>query len=56
VVALDRGDGLAKPCVVNLDTLATIPKATLTRHLGALSVGKVRAPGRALRFALGLSP
>jgi len=53
-VALGRADGLPRRCVVNLDSLTTIPKRVLTRRLTALAPEKVGAVDRALRFALGL--
>jgi mRNA-degrading endonuclease toxin of MazEF toxin-antitoxin module len=39
---------------VNLDTITTIPKQTLTRRLTALAPEKLAAVERALRFAVGL--
>ena len=53
-VALGRADGLPRRCVVNLDSLTTIPKRILTQRLTALTPEKVGAVDRALRFALGL--
>jgi mRNA interferase MazF len=53
-VALGRADGLPRRCVVNLDSLTTIPKRVLARRLTALAPEKVGAVDRALRFALGL--
>jgi mRNA interferase MazF len=53
-VALGREDGLPRACVVNLDTITTIPKNVLTRRLSALSAERITAVERALRFALGL--
>jgi mRNA interferase MazF len=53
-VALGRADGLPRRCVVNLDSLTTIPKRVLTQRLTALAPEKVGAVDRALRFALGL--
>ncbi|MBI2219344.1 MAG: type II toxin-antitoxin system PemK/MazF family toxin [Candidatus Rokubacteria bacterium] len=53
-VALGPDDGLPKACVVNLDTITTIPKAALVQPVGALAAGKLGAVDRALRFALGL--
>jgi mRNA interferase MazF len=53
-VALGRADGLPRRCVVNLDSLTTIPKRVLARRLTALAPEKVAAVDRALRFALGL--
>lgn len=54
-VVLDRRDGMRKRCVVNLDSIATIPKAALTRRIKPLSKEKIRAVDRAIHFALGLS-
>lgn len=53
-VALGRADGLPRRCVVNLDSLTTIPKRVLTQRLTTLAPEKVGAVDRALRFALGL--
>src|SRR5262249_7887522 len=53
-VPLGPADGLPKACVVNLDTLTTIPRRTLTQAIGPLSVEKLAAVERALIFALGL--
>jgi mRNA-degrading endonuclease toxin of MazEF toxin-antitoxin module len=36
-VPLGRAEGLAKACVVNLDTITTIPRRTLTQPIGPLS-------------------
>jgi mRNA interferase MazF len=54
-VALGPADGLPRRCVANLDTITTIPKRALTRHLTTLAAGKRAALDRALRFALGLA-
>jgi mRNA interferase MazF len=54
-VELGARDGLPRRCAVNLDTITTIPKATLTACMAALEPGKVAAVERALKFALGLS-
>jgi mRNA interferase MazF len=53
-VALGRGDGLPKPCVVNLDSITTVAKGALSRRLTALSQPKIVEVERALHFALGL--
>ena len=53
-VPLGSDDGLPKPCVVNLDSLVTVPKAALRSRISALRVEKLRAVEAALRFALGL--
>ena len=52
-VPLGPEDGLPKPCVVNLDTVTTIAKATLRDKLTTLSPEKLRAVEVALHFALG---
>ena len=54
-VALGTSDGLPKACVVNLDTITTIPKALLRTRVAVLSPVKLAAAERALRFALGLA-
>src|SRR3989442_7884325 len=54
-VPLGPEEGLPKACVVNLDTLTTIPKHTLTQPIGPLPPGKLAAVERALRFALDLA-
>ena len=52
-VPLGPEDGLPKPCVVNLDTISTIAKATLRDKLTTLSPEKLKAVEIALHFALG---
>ncbi len=54
-VRVGRQEGLPRPCVVNLDNILTIPKARLTRQLGALSQDKVDQLNRAIRTALDVS-
>jgi mRNA interferase MazF len=54
-VALGKEDGLPRPCVANLDTITTIPKAALARQLATLTPAKLAAVERALRFAVGLA-
>jgi len=54
-VPLAPADGLPKVCVVNLDTIATVPKRVLSRRIAALSPQKLLAVEEALRFALALS-
>ena len=46
--------GVRRPCVVNLDTLTTVPKQLLAERLAVLSPGRVRAIDAAIAFALGL--
>jgi len=53
-VPLGVEDGLPKPCVVNLDTITTIAKASLRERLTALSAEKQKAVEIALHFALGI--
>ena len=54
-VALGREDGLPRPCVANLDTITTVPKAALTLRLATLTAAKLAAVERALLFAVGLA-
>ena len=54
-VRLGAEDGLARPCVVNLDTITTIPKRTLSERITMLSPVKLASIEEALQFALGLS-
>jgi len=53
-VSLGDEDGVPRPCVVNLDTIATIAKASLRERLTALSGEKLKAVDEALHFSLGL--
>lgn len=53
-VKVGRQEGLPRPCVINCDSIVTIPKADLIERAGALSSGKLRALEDALRFVLGL--
>ena len=53
-VPLGPQDGLPRLCVVNLDDLATIPKALLDERITSLSDDKLRAVANAVRFALDL--
>jgi mRNA interferase MazF len=53
-VVLGRAEGMPRRCAVNLDTLTTIPKRTLSRRITTLPAPKLSAVERALRFALGL--
>ena len=54
-VPLGPAEGLPKACVVNLDTITTIPRRTLAQPVGPLPPDKLAAVERALMFALGLS-
>jgi mRNA interferase MazF len=53
-VSLGPEEGLPESCVVNLDSVLTIPKRTLERPIGSLPPHKVIEVDQALRFALGL--
>jgi mRNA interferase MazF len=53
-VQLGTEDGLSKPCVVNLDSILTIPKARLLSKIALLSETKIVEIDQAIRFALGL--
>jgi mRNA interferase MazF len=47
--------GLPRRCVVNLDSISTIPKSALRNRIAGLPAEKVRAVEASIRFALGLS-
>ena len=47
-------DGLPRRCVVNLDSITTIPKDALWRRLTALHATKVVAVNTAIKYALAL--
>jgi len=53
-VQLGPAEGLPKRCVVNLDTITTIPRRALAEPIGPLPPKKLAAVERALMFALGL--
>lgn len=53
-VSLGTQDGVPRPCVVNLDTITTVAKASLRERLTSLSSEKLKAAEEALHFALGL--
>ena len=53
-VPLDQKDGMPVKCVVNLDTLMTIPKSLLEKPLTSLSAAKMQLVKEALQFALDL--
>lgn len=53
-VFLNLEDGLPKPCVVNLDTITTIAKASLRDRLTTLSAEKQKAVDSAIHFSLGM--
>ncbi len=53
-VRLGPEDGLPKPCVVDLDSLQTMSKATLRDRIAPLSRQKMNEVEAAIRFALSL--
>jgi mRNA interferase MazF len=53
-VELRAGDGVPRTCAVNLDTITTIPKTSLSDRLTTLSVDRMAEVEDALRFALGM--
>lgn len=53
-VVLGVDDGVPRPCVINLDTITTIARASLSEKLTTLSIEKEKAVEAALHFALGL--
>lgn len=53
-VPLGPEHGLPTICAVNLDSMTTIPKDTLLRHISSLDFAKTQAVDSAIRFALGL--
>ena len=53
-VPLDISDGLPKKCVVNLDTILTIPKAHLDTLITTLGQDKIKQINEAIKFALNL--
>jgi mRNA interferase MazF len=54
-VSLSAAHGLPKSCVVNLDTLTTIPKRVLKDRIASLPAEKRAEIDAALKFALGLT-
>ena len=54
-VPLGIKDGLPRSCVVNLDTVTTIPKKFLSTRVCSLPSEKLKAINQALCFSLGLA-
>ena len=52
-VRLGPGDGLSRPCVVNLDDIDTIPKARVLDYIATLTPQRMLAVEAAIRYALG---
>jgi mRNA interferase MazF len=53
-VLLGIADGLPQDCVVNLDTLTTIPKDCLISRLAVLNAKRLKEVETAICFALGI--
>jgi mRNA interferase MazF len=53
-VPLGPEDGMPTECVVNLDTILTVPKSRLSQRITALSPAKMAAAAKAIIFALDL--
>ena len=54
-VSLGRTDGMPRPCVINTDSLLTIPKIWLQTKLVSLSAERLAELDEALAFSLGLA-
>lgn len=54
-VGLGPEDGMPRSCVVNLDTIATIPKRMFDERIARLREDKMTAVETAVRIALGMS-
>ena len=53
-VKLGRDEGMPKECIVNLDTMMTVPKSFLQEYLTTLTQEKMRQVDEAIQFALGI--
>jgi len=53
-VPLDMEDGMPEECVVNVDSIMTIPKSLLTERITVLPRDKMALVNRAILFGLGL--
>jgi len=54
-VPLGLAEGLPHPCVVNCDSITTIPKDLLSERIVLLRPAKLAAVSAAIRFALSIS-
>jgi mRNA interferase MazF len=54
-VSLDQSDGLPKKCVINLDTITTIPKTCLDTLITTLNQDKITQISEGIKYALALS-
>lgn len=52
-VAIDESDGMPRPCVVNLDNMATLPVGLLTERITRLGPDRMHEACRALARATG---
>lgn len=55
-VFLSVKDGVPQECVVNLDTITTVPKDCLRSRITILSPAKIREVENAIRFVFGMEP
>lgn len=53
-VPLGPDDGLANHCAANLESIATVAKARLQRHISTLQGARMRQVDAALQLAFGL--
>lgn len=53
-VRLGSADGLPRECVINPDTITTIPKSLLADRISLLSPEKLQSLNEAIKFALDL--
>ena len=54
-VPLNQSDGLPKKCVINLDTIITIPKTCLDTLITTLKQDKITQINESIKYALDLS-
>lgn len=54
-VSLGKNEGLDRSCVINLDTITTLPKKCLDQRISILSESKLQELDEAIKFALGIS-
>ena len=53
-VPLGTVDGMSRDCVVNLDTITTIPKDCLSSRITSLSPKRIKEVEAAIHFAMGM--
>jgi mRNA-degrading endonuclease toxin of MazEF toxin-antitoxin module len=53
-VSLGKADGMAKACVVNLDSIITVRRSLLLSHMTTLSSDRMAEVERAVHLALGI--